>query len=104
MIDEAERCWRYPGIGFRDTLGARRPWIIGTGLDVWELVWILQGFEGNVDKVLDQHHVKRHHIDVARAYYKEFSEEIDEAIAWTQRPLSELEAEFPHIQTMVIEG
>lgn len=103
MIDEAERCWRYPGIGFRDTAGRRRAWIIG-GLDIWELIWILQGFEWDVEKVLANHKVTRRQIDLARAYYNEFPEEIDEMIAWQRRPMAELQADFPHVQTVLTEG
>ena len=38
LAEESIRTRRFPGIGFRGPEHARRAWVIGTGLDVWELV------------------------------------------------------------------
>jgi hypothetical protein len=37
------------GIGFRGDDVHRRPWVIGSGLDVWEIVQMFEDF-GSVDR------------------------------------------------------
>jgi hypothetical protein len=36
--EESARAERHPGIAFRGTEGSRRAWVLGTALDVWEIV------------------------------------------------------------------
>jgi hypothetical protein len=38
LAEEALRTRRFPGIAFRGSDWNRRPWVIGTALDVWEIV------------------------------------------------------------------
>ena len=38
LADEGLRMRRFPGIGFRGPEHDRRAWVMGTGLDVWEMV------------------------------------------------------------------
>jgi hypothetical protein len=37
LAEEAVRTRRFAGIGFRGEDAARRPWVIGSGLDIWEI-------------------------------------------------------------------
>src|SRR6201988_168959 len=37
LAEEALRTRRFPGIAFRGSDWNRRPWVIGTALDVWEI-------------------------------------------------------------------
>src|SRR6266540_3461475 len=78
--EESARMRRFPGIGFRDEYPRRRPWVLGTGLDVWELVDVLQSY-GSAGAVGDA-----------------FPEEIDEAIAENRRPADELERVHPFVR------
>ena len=55
LAEESIRTRRYPGIGFRGPEHARRAWVIGTGLDVWELVELYEG-KGR-ERVLSEHNV-----------------------------------------------
>ena len=43
-------------------------------------------------------------VEVARAYYASYPEEIDEAIAENRRPLSELRELYPFIGTTLVAG
>jgi hypothetical protein len=43
LAKESIRTRRFPGIGFRGPEHARRAWVIGTGLDVWEMVELYEG-------------------------------------------------------------
>ncbi len=95
LTEEAARMRRFPGIGFRGEEPYREAWVIGTGLDVWELTEMLQD-HGSVERLLEHHeHVSRRSVELAQAYYASYRQEIDEKIADNRRPLSELRELYP---------
>jgi len=95
LTEEAARMRRFPGIGFRGEEPYREAWVIGTGLDVWELIQMLQDY-GSEERLLeDYENVSRHAIELAQAYYASYPEEIDEKIADNRRPISELRELYP---------
>jgi uncharacterized protein (DUF433 family) len=98
LADEADRCRRYPGIAFRGQDWARRPWVIGTGLDVWEIVRALQDFGGDAERMAEETELSVRQVRLATAYHAEFPEEIDAAVAADRRPLDELRRDHPFIQ------
>lgn len=86
---------RFPGIGFRGEEPYREAWVIGTGLDVWELIEMLED-HGSVEGLLDdQQNVTRRAIELAQAYRVSYPEEIDERLADNRRPISELRELYP---------
>lgn len=95
LAEEATRMRRFPGIGFRDEDANRRAWVIGTGLDVWELIEMLQDYD-SVERLLEDHeNVSQRSVELAKAYHASYPEEIDEKIADNRRPLSELRELYP---------
>jgi uncharacterized protein (DUF433 family) len=102
LADEALRTRRFPGIAFRGTDWNRRPWVIGTGMDVWEIVWVSRSFP-SVDETVAHYHLNEAQIRLALAYYDEYPEEIDERIEDSERPLEALQREHPSIDTIVVE-
>jgi len=38
LIEESVRMREHPGIGFKGGPAGRRTWVVGTGLDVWEMI------------------------------------------------------------------
>jgi hypothetical protein len=96
LADEALRMRLFPGIAFRGTDWERRAWVIGTALDVWQIVEAYQDI-GSVERMAEGGAASERHIELALTYYKRFPEEIDEAIAENRRPLEQLEREFPFI-------
>lgn len=96
LAEEAARMRRFPGIAFRGEGADRRPWVIGTGLDVWELIQMLQD-HGTPERLAAQAHLDRRAIDLARAYYAAYPDEVDEAIAENRRPVAELRDLYPFI-------
>lgn len=86
----------FPGIAFRDR--PRRAWVIGTGLDVWELIDLLRSYEGEVARLRENHPlVAERHVKIARAYAERFPEEIDAILAEQHRPLEELLELYPFL-------
>jgi uncharacterized protein (DUF433 family) len=96
LADEALRMRLFPGVAFRGTDWDRRAWVIGTAFDVWQLVEAYQDI-GSVERMAEDGSASERQIRLALAYYKQFPEEIDDAIAENRRPLDHLEREFPFI-------
>lgn len=96
LADEALRSRLFPGIAFRGADWERRPWVIGTALDVWEIIRAYQDF-GSVDRMVEETDLSERQIRLALAYYDRFPDEIDAAIAESRQPLDALHARFPTI-------
>lgn len=95
LTEEAARMRRFPGIGFRGEEPYREAWVIGTGLDVWELIEMLQDY-GSTERLLEgREHLSRRSVELAQAYHASYREEIDEKIADNRRPFSELQELYP---------
>lgn len=99
LADEALRARRFPGIAFRGSDWNRRPWVIGTALDVWEVIDALHDFD-TPERLLAESDLTETQLHVAKAYYEEFREEIDRAIAENRRSLEELHREYPTIDVL----
>ncbi len=96
LADEALRMRLFPGIAFRGTDWDRRAWVMGTAFDVWQIVEAHRDI-GSVESMAEDGSASERQIRLALAYYKQFPEEIDQAIAENRRPLDQLEGEFPFI-------
>jgi hypothetical protein len=96
LADEALRMRLFPGIAFRGTDWERRAWMIGTAFDAWQVVEAYHDI-GSVRRMVEHGAASERQIRLALAYYKQFPDEIDEAIAQNRRPLEQLEREFPFI-------
>jgi uncharacterized protein (DUF433 family) len=73
--------------------------VIGSGLDVWEIIHMLEDF-GSPDRLVADTNVSRAQVRLAVAYRNAYPDEIDEAIADNRRPLDELQALFPFIDVV----
>jgi len=77
LAEESIRTRRFPGLGFRGPEHSRRAWVIGTGLDVWEVVELYEG-KGR-ERLLSEHNVSERQLGLALSYYESYPREIDEA-------------------------
>jgi uncharacterized protein (DUF433 family) len=96
LAEEALRMRLFPGIAFRGADWERRPWVIGTALDVWQIVDAYRDF-GSVEAMAAEGGISASQVRLALAYHQRFPNEIDEDIARNRRGLEELSAEFPFI-------
>lgn len=106
LTEEAARMHRFAGIAFRGEGPYREEWIVGTGLDVWEIIEML-GDYGSVEKLLEgDERLSARAVDLALAYYEHYRDEIDEKIAQNRRPPSELRELYPfaHFSARVVAG
>jgi hypothetical protein len=96
LAEEALRMRLFPGVAFRGTDWERRAWVIGTALDVWQIVDAHRDI-GSVESMAAGGSANARQIRLALDYYKLFPEEVDAAIAENRRPIERLEEEFPFI-------
>ena len=96
---ESIRSRRYPGIAFRGDDHRRRAWVVGTGLDIWEVVALMRDFDDE-RQLVEQYGLAPGQVRIALAYSKEFGEEIDELIARGRRSEQELVTRYPFIETL----
>jgi len=95
LTEEAARMRRFPGIGFRGEEPYREAWLIGSGLDVWELIEMLDDYD-SVEGLLEAHtNVTRRAVELAQAYRASYQDEIDGKIADNRRSLAELRELYP---------
>jgi len=99
IADEAFRSRRFPGIGFKGSDADRRAWLMGTGLDVWEVIQALQDF-GSPEALARAGDLTEPQICVCAAYYKEFPEEIDAAIGENRVSVDELRERYPQVPVL----
>jgi uncharacterized protein (DUF433 family) len=97
LTDEAIRMRRFAGIGFRGEDAARRPWIIGSGLDVWEIIQMLDDF-GSVELLSDETQLTDRQVRLAVAYRDSYPQEIAEAVAQNRRTAAEWQELYPFIE------
>lgn len=101
LAEEALRCRMFPGIAFRGADWERRAWLIGTALDVWQVVRAYQDF-GSLDRMVAESDLDERQVKLALAYYERFPDEIDEHIARDRRSLEELRREYPMIDVIAV--
>ena len=96
LAEEAAKTRRFPGIGFRGP-EPRRPWVIGSGLDVWEIAEMLGDF-GSVEKLLRQTHLTERDVRLANAYVVGYPDEVEQARAENRCSPGELRELYPFVQ------
>lgn len=71
----------FPGIQFIDGAMGRRPSVIGTGLDVWEVVKVVRDNDGSVENAAAYLEIEPRLVQRAVNYYGSNREEIDDWLA-----------------------
>jgi hypothetical protein len=96
LAEEALKARLFPGIAFRGSDWERRAWVIGTALDVWEIVLAYRDF-GSVERMAAKTDLSERQIRLALGYQERFSAEVDEMIDRGSRSALELRAAYPTI-------
>jgi uncharacterized protein (DUF433 family) len=90
-IDEGLRRDEHPAIHFVDGPAGRRAALVGTGMDVWEVIDVVRDNDGSTAEAAAYLEVPTHLIEAAVIYYAAYREEID---AWMEA--NEREARDAH--------
>jgi uncharacterized protein (DUF433 family) len=96
LTEEAARMRRFPGIGFRGDDAHREARVMGTGLDVWEIVEAYRDF-GSVQRMVSETELSEREVRLALAYAERYPDEIEEALGENRRPLEELRELYPFL-------
>ncbi len=97
LTEEAMRTRRFPGVGFRGDDAGRRPWLIGSGLDVWEAIEMLEDYD-SPERLVEETQLTDRQVRLALAYRKSYPEEIAEAIAQNRRTAREWRDLYPFVE------
>jgi hypothetical protein len=97
LAEEAAKTRIFPGIAFRGS--PRRAWVIGTGLDVWELVELADSYAGDL-ATLREHHplVTDRHLRTATTYAQRFPDEIEGLADASRQSLDRLRELYPFLE------
>lgn len=95
LAEESIRTRRFPGIGFRGAEHSRRAWMIGTGMDVWEITELYEG-KGR-ERLLSEHDVTERQLRLALSYREAYPREIDEALEENARTPEEWHGISPSV-------
>ncbi|MCZ7589606.1 MAG: hypothetical protein M5U27_12280 [Gaiella sp.] len=99
LTEEAARTHRFPGIGFKGEDYDRRAWVVGSHLDVWQLIELLHGYGEDEERLqADFDQLTTHHLRVARAYAQAYPDEIEEALAENALSAEDVRALFPLVE------
>lgn len=97
LAEEAAKERLFPGLAFRGS--PRRAWVIGSGLDVWELVELDGVYSGDGQALRKAHPlVTDRHLRLARAYAERFPDEVEYFLEENRRPLDELLSLYPFLE------
>ncbi len=80
-LDEGLRMDEHPGIGFADGPAGRRAVVMGTGLDVWEVIGAVKAARGSIAATARYLDLPAANVRAAIRYYAEFPAEVDELLA-----------------------
>jgi uncharacterized protein (DUF433 family) len=103
LAEEALKARLVPGVAFRGDDYNRRAWLIGTALDVWQVIEAYKDFDEHFDRTVAETDLTTRQLRTALAYYQRFPEEIDAFVALNRRPLEELRHEHPHADFIAVE-
>jgi uncharacterized protein (DUF433 family) len=81
-IEEGLRHDEHPLIYFRDGAAGRRPALLGTRLDVAQVVTTVRQNNNSVEETADYLEIPVEHIEACVHYYADYKDEID---AWIER-------------------
>jgi uncharacterized protein (DUF433 family) len=97
FTEETARTRRFPGIAFRGDDARRRAWVIGSGLDVWEIIHALEDF-GSAERLVADSGLSSAQVRLALAYRDAYRDEIEQMVADNRRSLDELRVLYPFIE------
>lgn len=103
LAEEALKARLVPGVAFRGDDYDRRAWLIGTALDIWQVIEAYKDFDGSVDRMVAETDLSERELRTALAYYQRFPDEIDHFIALDRRPLDELLRDNPHADVIFVD-
>jgi uncharacterized protein (DUF433 family) len=86
LMEEGVRMEKFPGISFKWAPSGRRPFVLGTGLSVWQIYHIWQDFDRNADRVAKAYpYLKAGQVNVSISYAQAYINEMPVG-GWGEKP------------------
>ncbi len=98
MLELMLRMERFPGIVFVEGPTGRRAHLAGTGLDVWEVIGLLQEYQAVAKLYGDFPQLSPIVIQVARAYAEAYPEEINTFLELNDQTPDQLRKKLPWLE------
>lgn len=102
-IDEGLRVDEHPGVYFRDGGSGRRPAVLGTRLDVAQIIETLRQNANSIEETAEYLDIPAEQVETAVRYYAAYRDEVDEWIAQS-RAIAERERELWRRQQEALAG
>jgi len=102
LAEEALKARLVPGVAFRGDDYDRRAWLIGTSLDVWQVIEAYKDVGEDFERTIAESDLSERELRTAISYHERFPQEIDDFIALNRRSLAELRAQFPHADVIAV--
>ena len=103
ILEEALRGSEFPLVQFRDTVLGREAYVVGTGTAVWEIAWLAQQFEGDVDRVASYLEWPTLKVTAALAYAARYGDEMADALADMNQSAEDLARQLPGLQVFPVD-
>lgn len=97
LAEEAMRCRLFPGIAFRGTDWARRAWVIGSGLDVWEIAQAIED-AGSVDALVARSDLSERHARIAASYTDVHRDEVARQVEENRPSVDDIRQRYPSFE------
>lgn len=101
LLDEGLRREKHPLIWFREEGVRRRPRLIGTRLDVWQVIETVRQNGNSPTEAAEYLSVPLHHVEACLAYYADHQGEIDEWATAERAAADEAYAEWERAQQLI---
>lgn len=103
LIEEALRMTEFGHITFRDSPAGRQAYVAGTGLAVWEVIWLLRAHEDDMARTADYLDWPLFRVQAAVQYARAFPGEIEAAIEDNgSYDLEKLARLFPQLEVFMV--
>jgi hypothetical protein len=103
LLDEALRMVDHPHVVFRNSAVGRQPYVSGTGLAVWEMVWLARAYHHDVTEVAGHLEIAPELVEAGLQYARRFPHEIDSAIEdQATYDRAKIQAMLPHLEVVTV--
>ena len=99
LLDEALREEEFTGIEFRNTVLGRQPFVVGTGMAVWEVIMVARAFDLDAERTAAHLQIPMEAAQAALNYYSGYGEEIDQALLDNEMGEDRLRRMLPNLRT-----
>jgi uncharacterized protein (DUF433 family) len=91
-VEEGLRMDEHPLVRFVDGPSGRRARLVGTGIDVWEVISVVRDNAGDVRAAAEYLELSLGLVQAAVSYYGSFTEEVDDWIELNAREIEDAHA------------